>query len=455
MTNPTERLNRLYAVDNFLTATGYTNIPNIFESNPYWKDYDPRVGVAYDPFADHKTSIRAGFGIFHDPITLQAYQVGFGAAPPGAASTQIGTPSNPAIYPFPPTAETASAILPSQGIPWDWHIHSIPYMIQYNLNIQREVAAGTVLTVGYVGSHGVHLLTGQEQNPPTPVIDSNGVYHFTNAAGVPNPRLNPNLAFFTAPEPITTSRFNSLQATLNRRLTRSVQAQVSYTYSKCIDTGAFAVASFNGLTSTSARLENPFEQSIDRGPCSFDITQVLRVNGLAALPFHGNRIVEGWQISGIVSTYSGVLFNVFTGFDRAGFRTTTNEPRPNYVGGCDPYAGARTVSHWFNSACYTLQPVGTFGNTGRNSLRGPNFFNTDISISKDNKLTERLRLQFRAEFFNIFNHENLFFPNSMLFSAPPANDLNREVRNASAGRITASNPGSTPRQIQFGVKLNF
>src|SRR5262249_22701334 len=251
--------------------------------------------------------------------------------------------------------------------PWDPHIHAIPYMIQYNLNVQREIAAGTVLTVGYVGSRGVHLLTGQEQNPPTPVIDSNGVYHFTNAAGVPNPRLNPNLAFFTAPEPISNSRYNSLQTVLDRRFTRSLQAQVAYTYSKCIDTGGFAVASFNGLTSTSARLENPFNREIDRGPCSFDIPHVLRVNSHAALPFHGNRIVEGWQISGIVSAYSGVPFNVFTGFDRAGF-TSTNEPRPNYIGGCDPYAGARTVAQWFNPNCYALQPVGTDGNTGRNSL---------------------------------------------------------------------------------------
>jgi hypothetical protein len=171
------------------------------------------------------------------------------------------------------------------------------------------------------------------------------------------------------------------------------------------------------------------------------------VNGLAALPFHGNRIVEGWQISGIVSTYGGVPFNVYTGFDRAGFGSTNNYSRPNYIGGCDPYAGAKTVVRWFNPACYTLQPVGTFGNTGRNSLRGPSFFNTDISLSKDTKLSEQFKLQFRAEFFNIFNHENLFFPNSMLFSASGPN--------TNAGRITASNPGSTPRQIQFGLKLNF
>ena len=91
--------------------------------------------------------------------------------------------------------------------------------------------------------------------------------------------------------------------------------------------------------------------------------------------------------------------------------------------------------------------MGAVGNTGRDSLRGPSFFNTNISLSKDNKLSELFRLQFRAEFFNIFNHENLFFPNSMVFNASGPN--------SNADRITSSNPGSTPRQIQFGLKLNF
>ena len=317
-----------------------------------------------------------------------------------------------------------------------------------------------MLTVGYVGSHGVHLLTGQEQNPPTPTIDSNGTYHFTNAAGVQNPRRNPNLQYFTALEPITTSRYNSLQTVLNRRFTRSMQVQAAYTWSRCTDTGAFGVGSFNGLSATPARIMNPFNQSTDHGACSYDINHVFRVNGLIALPFHGNRLVEGWQISGILSTYSGVPFNVFTGFDRSGF-TSGNDPRPDYspnnpaktVNGiaypaCNNQPIADAFPLWFNPNCYSLQPVGTFGNTGRNSLRGPTFFNTDISLSKDTQLSEQFRLQFRAEFFNIFNHENFALPNSNVFSASGA-------INASAGRIIGTNPGATPRQIQFGLKLNF
>jgi hypothetical protein len=443
MTNPTERLGRLSAVTDFLHSTGFTQIPNVFLSNPYWKDFDPRVGFAYDPFANHKTSIRAGFGMFHDPITAQAYQTGFGSAPPWGLSRQNG-----ATYPNGPA--TTPAPLPTAVIGWDPKISTTPYMIQYNLNIQHEIAAGTVLTVGYVGSHGVHLLTGVEQNPPTYTIDSNGIYHFSSASGVPNPRLNTSLASLMTPEPISTSRYNSLQTVLNRRFSRSVQAQLAYTWSKCIDNGAFAVGSFNGISATPAALENPFNQSIDRGSCSYDTPHVLRANAVAALPFHGNRLVEGWQISGIVSAFSGVPFNVFTGFDRVLYLSANSFSRPNYVSGCDPYAGV-SGRQWFNPQCYSLQPVGTLGNTGRNSLRGPGFFNADISLLKDTKINERLKVQFRAEFFNVFNHANYALPNSMLFSsADPATG-----RNGNAGQITSLASGSTPRQIQFGLKLNF
>jgi hypothetical protein len=178
------------------------------------------------------------------------------------------------------------------------------------------------------------------------------------------------------------------------------------------------------------------------------------VNGLAALPFHGNRLVEGWQISGILSAYSGVPFNLYDGyFDRAAFGNTNgpvnNFARPNYISGCNPVAGAQTIAEWFNPNCYALEPAGTFGNTGRNSLRGPGFFNADISLLKDTKINDKLNLQFRAEFFNFLNHENFALPNSVLFSSPAG------AISSTAGRITSSNSGSTPRQIQFGLKLNF
>jgi hypothetical protein len=249
--------------------------------------------------------------------------------------------------------------------------------------------------------------------------------------------------------PISDSRYNSLQTSVNRRFSRSVQAQFSYTWSKCMDDGAFGVGSFNGSSTatTPSAIENPFNQKPDKAVCGYDITNVFRLNGLWALPFHGNRLINGWQLSGILSKYGGVPLNANTGFDRADF-TSGNTPRPNYVQGCNPSAGAQTVTEWFNPACFTLEAPGTFGDTGRDTLRGPGFFDTDISLSKETVIKENLKLQFRAEIFNIFNHENLGNPNNNIFSASGA-------VNATAGVITSSNAGSTPRQMQFGLKLMF
>jgi hypothetical protein len=468
--NPTERHDNLYTITNYFTATSFTKVPAVFASNPSLKDWDPRFGLAYDPFADHKTSIRAGFGIFHDPVSVQAYQTGYGAAPPSGMSTILGTTNpatNTAIYPFVPSA--ANAPIPSVTLPWYYPNHVTPYMIQYNVNVQREVLANTVLTVGYVGSHGVHLFTGIEANPPIPTVGPNGAQQFCvpNATGTAcaaaNPRQDPALGYFPTLQPISTSQYNALQVSVNRRVTRNVQMQASYTWSKCMDDGAFGVGSFNGPSTgtTPSSIENPFNQAIDHAVCGFNIPQVLRINGMWALPFKGNRFVSGWQLSGILSAYDGVPLNVNTGFDIADFGSG-NTPRPNYapnnpaatINGisypaCNNSPIIGSVSMYFNPNCYSIEPAGTFGNTGRNTLTGPGFFDTDMALLKDTVIREQIKLQFRAEIFNIFNHENFSNPGNNVFSA------SRLVNTAAAGVITGTNAGSTPRQIQFGLKLTF
>jgi hypothetical protein len=268
----------------------------------------------------------------------------------------------------------------------------------------------------------------------------------------PNPRLNPGIQFMVTDRPISDSRYNSLQVSLNRRLSRSVQAQVSYTYSKCMDDGAFGVGSFNALNVTPSAIENPFNQKNDKAVCSYDIPHVFRLNGLWVLPFHGNKFIQGWQLSGVMNKYNGVPINVNSGFDVAGF-TSGNVPRPNYVAGCDPYAGAHTVSHWFNTSCYTLETPGTFGNTGRNTLRGPGFVNADLALSKETVIREQIKLQFRWEVFNIFNHENFANPANSFFAASAVTAAG--TPNAQAGLITSSSLGTTPRQMQFALKLTF
>ena len=439
-TNPVDAHNALFTLVNHATATGFTNVKHITQVNPHWWSLDPRLGFAYDLFADHKTAIRGGFAIVHSPMYPGNYTGAFSSAPPWNIFQQTN-----AIYPL---VTGLAASLPTASPGWNWLNRRDPYMIMYNLNIQREFL-GSVLSVGYVGSRGVHLETALEQNPPAVTVDANGVLHFAQiVAGklVANPRLNPNLSVFTLSTDNATSRYNALQATLNRRFNSIWQFQVAYTYSRCIDDGNNYIGlNYNGGAGT---YENPYDPKADKGLCSFDITHNLRVNSLIALPLHGNRFIEGWQISPIVSVASGPPFSVTDGFDQVGY-TASGTPRPNVVAGCDPKM--HTVQHWFNPACFSLQTAGTLGNAGRDILRGPDLRDVDFAFTKDTKISEAFRVQFRAEIFNILNRANFYGPSAGTFTAGTVAGTGNPDPNA--GQITRTI--TTSRQIQFGLKLLF
>jgi hypothetical protein len=464
MTNPYELHNNLNTIVNFLTDTGFTKVPRVLQTNPSWKNFDPRFGFAYDPFADHKTSIRGGFGLFHEVLAAGVWGVSWTAAPPWTLLTQT-SPSGTAVVPFqnpsisggaPPFSLGAAAPpIPSIGTGYAWQINRTPYMMQYNLNIQHEVAQGTVVSVGYVGSHGVNLISGNQQNPVPYTIDSNNVYHFLGV------RRNPALGALPLGLNGTNSRYNSLQASLNRRLTRNVQAQVSYTYSKCQSSGDASLGSLSGNAPTT--YSNPYDRAPDYSVCGFNVTQALRVNSLVMLPFHGNRLVEGWQLSGILAANTGLPFNVSDGVDQS--NQLTGVPRPNY----NPTAPAQTINGisypacnnspilggaaiYFNPVCFSQEAFGTLGNFGREGLYGPGLVNLDLALLKTTKIRENLNLQFRAEIFNILNHTNLSYPASALFSGTPTPTATL-TRNGSAGQITTY--AAPSREIQLGLKLIF
>ena len=438
LSNAVEAHNALNNIVDVLKDTFYKPVPNAFKTNPAKFNFDPRIGFAYDVFGDHKTSLRGGFGLLHNPYQTYVMFSGYVGSPPFNSLNQL----NPS-FPVPFQGAGVSAPLPSLTFGTKYDIGTTPYQMQWNMNIQHEIVKDTVLTIGYVGSRGVHLLSFKDFNPPQATVGTDGKLHFGNAAGVSNPRLNPNFGSMNLSHPSSTSRYNGLQSSLNSRLSKNIQSYLSYTWSHCTDY-AYTYGGLGGNNGTSTWF-NPYDGSRDKGSCSYDIRHNLTVNAVYRLPFNANRLVSGWQISGIESWHTGVPFTPVVGFDRALLANNFTGSLPDVIAGCDPYANQSRV-RWFNAACYSLPTVGTIGNSGRNTLRAPSYAALDLNIAKDTKITEGVTMQLRAELFNILNHTNFNVPAQGIFSASGA-------VNANQGTITSI--VGTSRQIQFGLKLLF
>jgi hypothetical protein len=444
-TNPVEIRHAMTALVN--TPFGpYTPVTHPFASNPSNKNFNPRIGLAWDPFKDHKTSVRAGFGIFHDLVLARLYAGGYWLNPPYQTSIQL----NPSY----PTPFATGGINPpptvSQMQGMDYHFNTTPYMAQYNFNIQRDLGGGNILTVGYVGAAGVHLVVGWDTNHPIPRIGTDGnpvwgTYAPGSTTVTPLPRVNPAFSYITAKEPWGHSDYNSLEVSFNRRLKNNWQMQFSYTYAKSIDDGSTS----SSLEGAGLDFSNPINAAADRGRSGFDRTQSFRASTVYILPFHGNRLADGWQLSGIFTALSGAPFSVSPSFDPTGM-SDLSVRRPNLVAGRSPNPIVGNVHLWFDPTAFTMQPLGENGNLGRDTLVGPGFWQADIALNKNTRITERLSAQFRAELFNIFNHPDFGLPNAGVFLLQPNGTT---TISPTAGQITGTT--NTPRQIQFGLKLLF
>jgi len=435
VTDPTTNVHPLMTLIN-PPFGAFQKVPNVFASNPSLKNFDPRIGIAYDPFKDHKTSIRAGFGIFYDPIHARSYASGYYFNPPYALAF-VPLPQFP--NPFPGTLPP-----PAQLVGVDYNTTKTPHQIQWNFNIQRQLMDATTLTVAYVGSRGVDLYAARDINPVLP--NAAGLFGVPRGGGttgiVGNPRLNPAGAALSSEAPVGDSSYESLQVGLNRRFSHGLQYQVSYTWSKCLDNASGTYGLEGGIP-----WSDPLNGSYDRGRCLFDRPQVFRPGGVYALPFKQNRLVSGWQTSGGLVVQSGSPFNAIIGFDQSG--SAVANQRPNVL---MPYGQIVTgnINQWANPAAFSLPAPGTLGNMQRDTLAGPGTVNLDWSVSKETQIKEQVRLQFRAEFFNLFNHPNFALPNANVF-AQAANGT--ATPNPTFGKVTATTTNS--RQIQFALKLLF
>lgn len=472
VSNPVEVHNLLCAFTNpsSPTQSNCVPVPNVFASNPSLTSFDPRVGFAFDPFRNHKTAIRGGIGLFHDPIQARNYNGGYLFTSPylnsvetcgnGTAGTSICTYPIPFTgnYVFSPTISNATA----------YNSVNTPFSMQYNFNIQQQVAKGTVLSMAYVGSLGRNLIVNRDLNPPT-YTTINGVKYFSpnptstipTVIGVSAPRSNTNASSLVYGVPIGPSSYNSLQAYFTRNEGKSLHFQLAYTFSKCLDQGSSSYGLEGG--NSPAQQADPYNEASDSGPCNFDVRQNFSGNAVYEFPFHRNRLVEGFQYSIIAIARAGTPFTVTDGFDRADLNNSTSgAERPDLVPGKSNNPILHSITQWYDPTSFQLQTPGTLGDLGRNSLVGPKFNDLDMTLAKVTHFSDSKSLQLRAEFFNILNHPDFGLPNSTLYSGPTCTgytgaNLNCPstvgIASPTAGQITTT--VNSARQVQFAAKFLF
>jgi hypothetical protein len=423
-------------------------------------DFAPRLGFSYDVFGDGKTAVRGGYGIFYNApgaITLAnaieapPYETQLIFTPNTFTNPYQGTGiTNPFPYPYSNPGKNPLWPFPAQFYSPDPEIKNA-FIQQYNFNVQHEFPKDYMVQAGYVGSHGDRLWNGNQANAgvfnPTTETTAALASKFSQAN---RPFLPAYYAGITKIANIGYSNYNSLQVTARKRLSAGYTMQLAYTFSKSLDPGSTADAD-GGTT------QNPASPIVGEYAISdFNQKHLLRLNGVWDLPQFKklglmHYAVGGWELSGIMSYSSGTPFSVNTGASApwlGGGRDMGNL-RLNRTGTAPCVScGSRLswTSHgtgYFNQAAFAtpLTTLGTFGNSGRNSLVGPSFFNTDLSVVKNFPLLprEKSKVQFRADIFNLFNRA-------------PFNNPTTSLSSSLFGKITSAGPA---KQIQLALRLEF
>jgi hypothetical protein len=450
----------------------------VYRNDAY--DIEPRLGIVWDPSGKGRTSFRAGYGIFHDRVFGNLF-TNLKGNPPFVAGVQnfpnedfsngagrvvtLSTLSPPATEPAPPAAIPDRSLLSGISI-IDPNLKT-PYTQSWNTGIQHDLGNGMTLEVNYVGSTTHRLFRSVDGNPPIPALvaaaQANGTLARTISGGTLRitplrglPQVTGNLAF---QEPIIVKSigngtYNGLQSVFHKRFGRGVEFQAAYTWSHAIDDAADPLVAPGGNRNIA---RNSFNLKEERGDSDYDLRHRLVINYVAQLPMgpghaHFNkgiaaRVLGGWELAGLSTFQHGHPFDLYSSRDS---EYTGLSNRPDLVG--DPTIPADSPRNQVGPpiSAFAVQPFGRAGTLARNVFTGPSYYNTDVTLLKDTRVTERVNLQFRAEVYNVFNRIQFDLPGTSSDTLATPGTFGQSL-----STITQPDGTTSARQIQLALKLMF
>ena len=384
-------------------------------------NFAPRLGIAWSPFGAGRTVIRTGFGIFHGTLNAaMAQNVPNNVLQQGVTITRQQQPDL-AGFPF-PTITSFAAVTNYTALPKSW---KTAYTEQWNLNIQQPIGKDSMIQVGYIGNRGVHLDGGYNLNRLFP---GTAIRPFNQFGSISMTRTD------------LISSYNSLQTSFRKRFSRGLTFNVNYAWSHSLDEGGLA---FGSAAQDDANPRDAY------GNADFDVRHVLQFDYTYQLPTISKLpagLFKGWQINGLTQMRSGLSVNVTCGCDSMLIGSASS--RANVVTGTPVRPVVVDIPNaQINIAAFKAPPIGTWGNAGRNILKGPAAYNWDFSLFKDFRVTEKQTLQFRAEMYNLFNTPQFGIPGA---------SLNAPVNfGRSTGTISTVSGFGTNRQIQLALRYTF